>query len=405
DFIPEDAEVEIEAEQVEILPGIDNLPPPAAGQSDDTNGQGNSGFGSQSVLELSGIRVDPQAGFETSGLLTGIEDSRDFVAEEIIGIDEDNLSQISVNNSKGDSAKATLTEDEGTDPDIKLERSGTLTVTDKDGDGAFRKTVALNKATQIVDDRPTELIDQMGVLTITPEGEWFFTVDNAAIKYLGQGDTITQEFVVTTLDGNDSQVITIVINGVDSYGSNHQLEANNDPDPSTKTVRYGSSDGVGDGVEHVRWKNSELIAYSGITGVSAEVVDDSGVVVNNEKETVTNKIGVSSANGNLSEDQGDQNFELQYRDKGTSDTSDDTYESLSISFKNLASSAKVSLSSSDAGVDTLKWVSYLNGQVVKEGYLDTANGTELTIETDGLLFDEIELIPTNNGDENNSDFY
>ena len=127
DFIPEDAEVEIEAEQVEILPGIDNLPPPAAGQSDDTNGQGNSGFGSQSVLELSGIRVDPQAGFETSGLLTGIEDSRDFVAEEIIGIDEDNLSQISVNNSKGDSAKATLTEDEGTDPDIKLERSGTLT--------------------------------------------------------------------------------------------------------------------------------------------------------------------------------------------------------------------------------------------------------------------------------------
>ncbi|MBO9483517.1 Ig-like domain-containing protein, partial [Salinisphaera sp. G21_0] len=58
DFLPDDAEIEIEAEQFELP----DTPLPATGQPD---GQGNSGFGSQTILDLSGIQVDPEAGFDT----------------------------------------------------------------------------------------------------------------------------------------------------------------------------------------------------------------------------------------------------------------------------------------------------------------------------------------------------
>ncbi|MBO9496889.1 cadherin domain-containing protein, partial [Thalassotalea sp. G20_0] len=106
DFLPDDAEIEIEAEQFELP----DTPLPATGQPD---GQGNSGFGSQTILDLSGIQVDPEAGFDTSGVQRGIEDSESFVADELLDIDE-NDAPIITSNGGGDKAVIEVLENSNT---------------------------------------------------------------------------------------------------------------------------------------------------------------------------------------------------------------------------------------------------------------------------------------------------
>ena len=110
-FYAEDSEVEIEAEQVEIPPALDKLSPPAAGQPD---GQGNSGLAARLFSNSVVIQVDPEAGFDTSSLLTGIEDSTSFVAEELLGVDENDQSIVFVDQAKGDSDQGSITEDQDT---------------------------------------------------------------------------------------------------------------------------------------------------------------------------------------------------------------------------------------------------------------------------------------------------
>ncbi|NOJ44974.1 hypothetical protein HCN50_01730 [Bradyrhizobium sp. WSM 1744] len=53
-----------------------------------------------------------------------------------------------------------------------------------------------------------------GTFTITSDGVWTYTLDNAnsTVQALGVGDTLTDSFTVTTIDGT-AQVVTITING------------------------------------------------------------------------------------------------------------------------------------------------------------------------------------------------
>jgi large repetitive protein len=53
----------------------------------------------------------------------------------------------------------------------------------------------------------------LGSLTITEAGVWTYTVDNAAVQYLGAGKTKVETFTVKSLDGTGTQTISVTING------------------------------------------------------------------------------------------------------------------------------------------------------------------------------------------------
>jgi len=96
-------------------------------------------------------------------------------------------------------ATAAVSEDSDTPT---LTATGALTVTDADSDeDKFNPTV-------------TSAPGNLGNLTITDTGSFTYTVDNSAVQYLGEAETQTETFTVTSLDGTASEDITITITGV-----------------------------------------------------------------------------------------------------------------------------------------------------------------------------------------------
>ncbi|WP_430827925.1 VCBS domain-containing protein, partial [Chromobacterium piscinae] len=50
-------------------------------------------------------------------------------------------------------------------------------------------------------------------MTIDANGNWHYSVDNAKVQYLGQGETRTEVFTVYSQDGT-AHDITVVVTGV-----------------------------------------------------------------------------------------------------------------------------------------------------------------------------------------------
>src|SRR4029434_7237839 len=63
---------------------------------------------------------------------------------------------------------------------------------------------------------PTQSDKGYGTFTMTTDGVWTYTLDNSntAVQALNVGDTLTDTFTVTTVDGTP-QVVTITITGTD----------------------------------------------------------------------------------------------------------------------------------------------------------------------------------------------
>ncbi|KRQ97450.1 hypothetical protein CQ12_01875 [Bradyrhizobium jicamae] len=82
--------------------------------------------------------------------------------------------------------------------------SGTLTSADVDD--------APNTFTAV--DTPATSAGGFGAFTMTEDGVWTYTVDdsNSAVQALNIGDTLTDSFTVTTIDGT-AQVVTLIIKG------------------------------------------------------------------------------------------------------------------------------------------------------------------------------------------------
>ncbi|KRR20558.1 hypothetical protein CQ14_11085 [Bradyrhizobium lablabi] len=82
--------------------------------------------------------------------------------------------------------------------------SGTLTSADVDD--------APNTFTAV--DTPATSAGGFGTFTMTTDGVWTYTVDdsNSAVQALNIGDTLTDSFTVTTIDGT-AQVVTLIIKG------------------------------------------------------------------------------------------------------------------------------------------------------------------------------------------------
>ena len=95
-----------------------------------------------------------------------------------------------------------VTEDGGSKCDPPT-ATGTLTVTDVDNAPGF---TAVNC--------PTASDDGYGTFTMTADGVWIYTLDdtNCAVQALNVGDTLTDTFKVTSLDGT-AQLVTVTING------------------------------------------------------------------------------------------------------------------------------------------------------------------------------------------------
>jgi len=62
--------------------------------------------------------------------------------------------------------------------------------------------------------RPRQVTTGYGTWTMTSGGAWTYNLDNnnSAVQALNAGDTLTDTFTVTTLDGTP-QIVTITING------------------------------------------------------------------------------------------------------------------------------------------------------------------------------------------------
>ena len=95
---------------------------------------------------------------------------------------------------------ASVTEDVSVDAEWRLTASGQLTITDADAGEAFFNEGTISGA--------------HGSLTITPDGAWSYTADNAqpAVQGLGEGALLTDTVTVTSLDGTE-QSIEITITG------------------------------------------------------------------------------------------------------------------------------------------------------------------------------------------------
>jgi VCBS repeat-containing protein len=95
-----------------------------------------------------------------------------------------------------------VTEDSGVKCDLPT-ATGALTVTDVDNAPGF---TAVNC--------PTASDAGYGTFTMTADGVWTYTLDdgNCAVQALNVGDTLTDTFKVTSLDGT-AQLVTVTING------------------------------------------------------------------------------------------------------------------------------------------------------------------------------------------------
>jgi VCBS repeat-containing protein len=95
-----------------------------------------------------------------------------------------------------------VTEDGGTKCDLPT-ATGTLTASDVDNAPGF---TAVNC--------PTASDAGFGSFTMTADGVWIYTLDdgNCAVQALNVGDTLTDTFKVTSLDGT-AQLVTVTING------------------------------------------------------------------------------------------------------------------------------------------------------------------------------------------------
>ncbi|WP_445619515.1 Ig-like domain-containing protein [Kushneria sp. Sum13] len=91
----------------------------------------------------------------------------------------------------------------GSTPTI-LTTSGVLNVSDIDTDESAFVPESIQAAP-----------DTLGTLTITPDGQWQYQVDNDQVRYLNEGETREEVFTVYTVDGT-AQTITVTINGVNN---------------------------------------------------------------------------------------------------------------------------------------------------------------------------------------------
>ncbi|RLQ17119.1 VCBS domain-containing protein [Vibrio sp. SBT000027] len=165
--------------------------------------------------------------------VTAIDGTTSEVTITINGADDP--SEITV--GEGDSNMGEVTEDVDVDPDTnELSVSGTLTITDVD-----TSDMPAFKPNGVFSPIGSTYALALGMLTITPEGAWSYVVDNDAVQYLNDDDTVIERYVVTAIDGVE-HVIEITINGVNDAPEATSFTVVNDED-AIIPILFDSEDG------------------------------------------------------------------------------------------------------------------------------------------------------------------
>ena len=182
--------------------------------------------------------------------------------------------------------------------------SATGTLTSTDVDDAPNTFAAVST--------PTESAHGFGTFTMTTAGVWTYTVNdaNSAVQALNVGDTLTDTFTVTTVDGTP-QVVTVTINGANdaavisgtTTGSVTEDGGTKcDPPTATGTLTATDVDNA-PGFTAVNCPTASDAGYGTFTmtadGVWTYTLDDSNCAVQalNVGDTLTDTFKVTSLDG------------------------------------------------------------------------------------------------------------
>ncbi|MDH5897798.1 VCBS domain-containing protein [Vibrio splendidus] len=218
--------------------------------------------------------------------VTAIDGTTSEVTITINGADDP--SEITV--GEGDSDMGEVTEDVDVDPDTnELSVSGTLTITDVD-----TSDMPAFKPNGVFSPIGSTYALALGMLTITPEGAWSYVVDNDAVQYLNDDDTVIERYVVTAIDGVE-HVIEITINGVNDAPEATSFTVVNDEDAIIPILFDSEDGGMPDYISDIEDDHDDIplnirieslptngsLLYTDETGVTREIVQsdvDNGVL-------------------------------------------------------------------------------------------------------------------------------
>ncbi|MEZ9012160.1 VCBS domain-containing protein [Vibrio splendidus] len=218
--------------------------------------------------------------------VTAIDGTTSEVTITINGADDP--SEITV--GEGDSDMGEVTEDVDVNPDTnELSVSGTLTITDVD-----TSDMPAFKPNGVFSPIGSTYALALGMLTITPEGAWSYVVDNDAVQYLNDDDTVIERYVVTAIDGVE-HVIEITINGVNDAPEATSFTVVNDEDAIIPILFDSEDGGMPDYISDIEDDHDEIplnirieslptngsLLYTDENGVTREIVQsdvDNGVL-------------------------------------------------------------------------------------------------------------------------------
>ncbi|MFA0415958.1 VCBS domain-containing protein [Vibrio splendidus] len=218
--------------------------------------------------------------------VTAIDGTTSEVTITINGADDP--SEITV--GEGDSDMGEVTEDVDVNPDTnELSVSGTLTITDVD-----TSDMPAFKPNGVFSPIGSTYALALGMLTITPEGAWSYVVDNDAVQYLNDDDTVIERYVVTAIDGVE-HVIEIAINGVNDAPEATSFTVVNDEDAIIPILFDSEDGGMPDYISDIEDDHDDIplnirieslptngsLLYTDENGITREIVQsdvDNGVL-------------------------------------------------------------------------------------------------------------------------------
>ncbi|CAH6970445.1 Biofilm-associated surface protein [Vibrio chagasii] len=208
--------------------------------------------------------------------VTAIDGTTSEVTITINGADDP--SEITV--GEGDSDTGEVTEDLNVNTETnELMASGTLTITDVDtsDNPAFKPNGVFTPV-------GSTYSLALGMLTITPEGAWSYVVDNNAVQYLGDDDTVIERYVVTATDGVE-HVIEITINGVNDAPEATSFTVVNDDDAVIPILFDSEDGGIPDYVSDVEDDHNDIALH-----VRIQTLPTSGTLLYTDENGVTREI-------------------------------------------------------------------------------------------------------------------
>jgi len=145
----------------------------------------------------------------------------------------------------------------------------------------------------------------LGSYSINADGQWAYTVDNAAVQHLAAGQTASDSFVVHSLDGTATETVSITINGTNDQASiSGQTSGSVGEDDTSAISGLVTIADADDGEAHAlaATGSTALGSYSiDANGHWTYAVDNAAVQSLNAGDTLTDSFTVHSLDGSAAQ--------------------------------------------------------------------------------------------------------